>query len=186
MSFKKNNKSPVFYGESVFKVVKLLFDKPNTVFHLRGLAKETGLSTTAVTRVIKALNDILRVEKTAITTNVRVNLESKAYPMHKIVFNLCRLERCGIISTLEDKYQAKAIVLFGSYAKGEDVEQSDVDILVITNHKDIDLSKYVSDWEKSLNRTINLHILSSLERSSSEFRNAVANGIVLHGYIKVI
>jgi predicted nucleotidyltransferase len=183
MSQKKDKGKILFFRESVFRVAELIFNRPNSTFHIRGLANETGLSTTAVIRAIEELSKFLIVEKTAITTNIRANLESEAYRFYKKIFNLYRLERYLLVQELKDTYRAKAIVLFGSFARGEDVEESDIDILILTNHKkEIDLTAY----EKTLNRSINLHILKSLEKSSFEFKNAIANGIVLHGYLKVL
>ena len=69
--------------------------------------------------------------------------------------------------------------MFGSFAKGEDIEESDLDILILTSRK-ADISNFLQACEKEFNRKINLHILPSLEKSSYTFKNAVANGIVLH------
>jgi hypothetical protein len=46
--------------------------------------------------------------------------------------------------------------------------------------------KDLAVYEKYFNRKINIHNLPSLEKSEKVFKNAVANGIVLHGYLKVI
>ena len=187
MSQKKNKGKILFFRGSVFKVAELLFNRPNTAFHIRGLAKETGLSTTAVIKAVEELSGFLIVEKTAITTNVKADVESEAYRFYKKIFNLYRLERYGVIQRLKDAYRAKTIVLFGSFAKGEDVEESDIDILILTSHKEATgISNYIAECEKLLNRRINLHVLSSLEKSSPEFKNAIANGMVLHGYVKVV
>lgn len=187
MSRKKDKGKIIFSRESIFKVAELIFNRPNAVFHIRGLAKETGLSTTAVIRAVEELSGVLIIEKTAITTNVKANVESEAYRFYKKIFNLYGLERYNIIQTLKDAYRAKAIVLFGSFAKGEDIEESDVDILILTSHKETtDINRYIAECGKLLNRHINLHVLNSLEKSSPEFKNAIANGVVLHGYIKVI
>lgn len=187
MSQKKDKGKILFFRESVFKVAELLFNRPNVTFHIRGLAKETGLSTTAVIQAVEELSGFLIVEKTAITTNVKADVESESYRFYKKIFNLYRLERYGIIQTLKDAYRAKAIVLFGSFSKGEDIEESDVDILIVTSHKEArSIGNYIAECEKLLNRRINLHVLNSLEKSSPEFKNAIANGIVLHGYVKVL
>ncbi len=185
MSQKKDNKRILFFRESVFKVAELIFNHPNKSFHIRALAEKTRFSTTAVTSAIKELEkfDIVTIEKTKITTNIQANLKSEAYTFYKRIFNLYRIERYNLLQILKDAYSARTIVLFGSFAKGEDVEESDIDLLILSNKKQrINLSKY----EKTFNRKINLHILSSLEKSEDAFKNAIANGVVLHGYIKVI
>lgn len=154
------------------------------------LEKETGFSTTAVIDSINKLKEygIVIIDETPLTTNVRANLESEAYRFYKLVFNLYRLKRYLFVDRLVEIFNnPEAIVLFGSFAKGEDVEESDIDILIISPNKNQEnLEDFVNAFEKELNRKINIHILLSLDKSSAEFKNAVANGIVLYGYIKVI
>ena len=190
MSQKKDKGKILFFRESVFKVAELIFSYPNKTFHIRMLEKETGFSTTAVIDAVEELRkyEIITIEETPLTTNVKANLESGAYIFYKLVFNLYRLKRYLFIDRLVEVFnKPEAIVLFGSFAKGEDVEQSDIDILVISHNKSEEyLEDLINAFQKELNRKINIHILPSLAKSSNEFKNAVANGIVLHGYLKII
>lgn len=190
MSQKKDKRKIIFFRESIFKVTELIFNDPNKVFHLRMLAEITGFSTTAIDDAIEELKnfDIIKIVHSNLTKNVKANLNSEAYRFYKLIFNLYRLKRYSIIDNLIEIFQnPEAIVLFGSFAKGEDIEQSDIDILVISkNEPNENLSDFVNIIEKELKRKSDLHILPSLERSSVEFKNAVANGIVLHGYLKVL
>jgi len=188
---KKDKIKILFFRESTFRLAELIFNYPNRTFHLREIAKETGLSTTAVKgeHFLEDLNwfGIIKVEKTDLTTNIKANTESDAYTFYKKIFNLYRLERYGFLLELKDKFEPETMVLFGSFAKGEDIEESDIDLLIITNYKEeIDIGDFSDFWGKMLKRKIDLHILPSLKKSSAEFKNAVANGIVLHGYLKVI
>ena len=193
MSQKKDRREfrgglPNFKGPA-FEITELIFNYPNKTFHIRQIAKETHLSTTPVIRIINELSkfNIITLEKTDITTNIKANMDSNNYYFSKRIFNLYRLERYAIIDTIKANLNPETIVLFGSFAKGEDIEESDIDILVITNAKESkDLNDFLKNTEEVLNRKINLHILSSLEKSSNEFKNAAANGIVLHGYLKVL
>lgn len=188
----KDKESILFFKKSLFKVARLIFNYPNKTFHIRKLAKETGLSTTSIVRSVKELSKlerfkIIKIEKTDITTNIKANIESDSYKFYKKIFNLYRLERYLFIGELVEAFNAETIVLFGSFAKGEDVEDSDIDLLIITNQKEgRDVDDFLDTWEKELNRKINIQVLPSLDKSSPEFRNAIANGIVLYGYIKVI
>ena len=190
MSQKKDKAKILFFRESVFEVAKLIFNNPNKTYHIRMLEKETGFSTTAVIDAIKELKkfEIVTIEETPLTTNVKANLESEAYSFYKLVFDLYRLKRYNFINNLIDTFNnPEAIVFFGSFAKGEDIEKSDIDILILSSNKsDEYLEDFVGVFEKEFNRKINIHVLTSLNKSSKEFKNAVANGIVLHGYLKVI
>ena len=178
----------MLFKESIFQVMELLFNKPNFSFHTRGIAKITGLSTTAIVKAVEELRQlgVVKVERTAITTNIKANLEADSYPAYKRLYNLYQLERCNLVKTLKIAYRAKNIVLFGSFAKGEDIEESDVDILILTDRKEVEISNNLAECEKRLNRRINIQILDSLKNSSSEFKNALANGIILYGYVKIL
>ena len=190
MSQKKDKGKILFFRESIFRVAELIFNFPNKTFHIRMLEKETGFSTTAVIDATEELKtyEIVKIEETPLTTNVKANLESEAYSFYKLVFNLYRLKRYGFVDKLIEIFNnPEAIVLFGSFAKGEDIEESDIDILVISSNTDKDYSEETLDtFKKELNRKMNIHILPSLAKSSNEFKNAVANGIVLNGYIKIL
>ena len=187
----KSNKKIIFFRESTFKIAELIFNHPTKTFHIREISKKTGLSTTAV-MAKHTLGDlekfgIIKVEKTDLTTNIKANTESDSYRFYKKIFNLYRLERYNIIDKLIEMFNAEAIVLFGSFAKGEDIEDSDIDILIITNNQESERSAdFIKLSENVLKRKMNLHLLPSLEKSSAEFKNNIANGIVLHGYIKVV
>ena len=93
--------------------------------------------------------------------------------------NFESLFKSGLIAYLKDRYEEpKAIVVFGSYADGTDTSESDIDIAVISKGKEIDLKKF----EKKLCRKINLLIL---DRVPKKFKNSLANGIVLDGYLRL-
>ena len=94
---------------------------------------------------------------------------------------MLRLHQTGMIGTIEKKAYPNCIVLFGSGARGEDNENSDIDLFVQSKKYDIDLSKA----EKMINRKINILYESNLKTIGSELINNVINGQVLYGYLKV-
>lgn len=185
---KKDKQKIIFFKESIFKVAEQIFSSPNKTFHIRLLEKLTKTSTTAISKAISELKKygIINLEKTPLTTNIKANQESESYYFYKKIFNLYKLERCGLIWNLKEAYTPEAIVLFGSYAKGEDIENSDIDILIISTKKTYDPGKFLQEMEKELARKINLHILESIQKSPAEFKNTIANGVVLYGYLKLI
>jgi len=73
----------------------------------------------------------------------------------------------------------EAIVVFGSYADGTDNSKSDIDVAIITKKEDV---PNIIKFEKKLKRRINL---ISISKVTQKFKNALANGIVLNGYLKI-
>ena len=191
MSQKKDTTS-LFGSNSEFEIIKLAFNLPHKSFHIRELSRKSGYSTTAVGTAVIDLQalDIIRIEESAVTKNIKANLDSKDYSSYKIVFNLYRLLLHGFTQNLiEFFHNPECIALFGSFSRGEDIEQSDIDILIISANKKPDsgsFNKFIAEIEKEFNRKINLHVLKSLDNAEDSFKNAAANGIVLHGYLKVI
>lgn len=187
---KKDKGKIWFFKESIFSVAELIFNYPNKTFHIRMLEKETGFSTSAVIDSVNKLKEygIVTIDETPLTTNIKADLDSEAYRFYKLVFNIYRLKRYLFVDKLIEIFNnPEAIVLFGSFAKGEDIEESDIDILIISSNKPKDyMEDFVNTFEKELSRKINIHILPSLDKSSKEFKNAVANGITLYGYLKVV
>jgi len=63
-----------------------------------------------------------------------------------------------------------------------DDERGDVDIFIQSIKKDVELKKY----ENILKRKINLLFEPYIEKVDNKLKNSLANGIVLHGFLKVI
>ena len=75
------------------------------------------------------------------------------------------------------------IVLFGSYAKGEDIEDSDIDLYIETpSKKEIDLEQF----EKILYRKIQIFKFNKIsEVPNPHLANNIINGIILNGHLEV-
>lgn len=185
---RKDKKKLFLFKEPVFKVAELIFTYPNKSFHIRLLEKKTGFSTTAIVAAIEELEEhnlIIR-EETTLTKNIKANLDAEEYRFYKRICNIYRLKTSGFVDELIKMYNfSETIVLFGSFAKGEDIEESDIDILVVSAHKSPKKINNVSTYETTFQRKINVHIIPNFKKSSKEFKNTIANGIVLYGYLKV-
>ena len=113
----------------------------------------------------------------------KANVLSKAYLHLKLYYNLEQLRRSGFIESLEKQYDYPVIVLFGSYAKAMDDEQSDIDLCIISQAKPtFDITSY----EKRFGRRISIHLFDKQrwqqkKRKNPELINSVCNGIVLSG-----
>ena len=82
---------------------------------------------------------------------------------------------------LWDELSPKAIILYGSFAKGESLEESDIDLFVIGKERKIKLEEF----EKKLGRKIHLMFDDNPKNIPNELKNNLINGVVLKGYFKV-
>lgn len=182
----------IFSTKASFGIISLIFAYPHKAFHIRQLSKELDVSTTAIIEGVKILKDhnIITIEEGKVTKDIKADIESKNYRSYKIAFNLYKLANCNFINKLVEYFHnPECISIFGSFAKGEDIEESDIDILIVSTYekpKTKEFEDIVKKFEKEINRTVNFHIQKSFSKSEDSFKNAVANGIVLHGYLKVI
>lgn len=140
---------------------------PSVIRYCRELEKEGVLSTIKTGDVILYASD----------------WDSERYHLEKKLYNLRVIYLSGIIEYLKQELSNPPIILFGSFAKGEDTEESDIDLYVETHSKrDINLEKF----EKLLRRKIQLFRNKSLnEISNHHLANNIINGITLNNYIEV-
>lgn len=183
----KNNK--ILYNKSIYSVADLFCSFPMQTFHLRQIARKTELSTTSVTSAVKTLKKekIITENKRGFISEYKADLDSKAFFSFKKMFNLIKLQDSGLIEVLKKHFFPEAIVLFGYFSKGEDVEESVIEIFLVTPRRMTKrLEKILEIFEKKLKRKINIHTSRVTEENPDEFRNSLANGIVLHGCLVVV
>lgn len=159
------------------------FDFPRKSFQMRELSRRVKLAQPSVINHLKAMQKgglIIR-EKKGIYFTFRASRDSEDFKLLKKQNLLWRIHKCGIISVLDEKLKPNCMILFGSGARGEDTETSDVDIFVQAKEKEADIKKY----ERFLNRKINLFFEHEFGRLSKELKNNIINGTIVYGYLKV-
>ena len=170
--------------EKTEKILSLFFENPTREFHLREISALIKVSPATVSRRLKKFIflKILSVKKNKPILEVNANLESKIFLEAKKNYYLRKIKESGLLDFLIEAYNyPETIVLFGSYAKGEDTEKSDIDMAIITEKK---LNLDLDNFEKRLKRKI--HILEIKRKEiKPTLMNNIANGIVLYGYLKV-
>ncbi len=166
------------------RVMELFFKYPEQKFHLRELERLTGLSLPGIKKIEKKLEkeNLLSTKKEAIVTNVYATRNEK-FIILKRAYNLYSIYISGLLDFLRKHYEEpEAIILFGSYSRGEDISTSDIDIAIITQKQSI---PNLSIFEKRLGRPIKIYEIK-IEKAEPEFLNTLANGIVLHGYLRLL
>ena len=161
-------------------ILGLFFDNPSREFHLRELSRLLKLSMPTIISATDNLSKerlIIKI-KEKVLTKVMANRENINFTRYKRLYNLEKIYVSSITDHLSNIYNhPKNIILFGSYSRGEDIENSDIDIAITTNKK---LSLTLLKYEKFLKKTINVHEMDT-NKISEEFKANLANGIVLEG-----
>jgi len=138
------------------------------------------VSPTAVAKSLKELKEtnLVTVKKTKNINFVKLNRDERKAVLLKQVENLREVYLSGLFDYLGENLAGGTIVLFGSYAKGEDVKSSDIDLAVI-ERKEKPLN--LREFEIALNREINVQFYDSWKGVHKHLKNNILNGIVLSG-----
>ena len=168
---------------TAYRILRLFFDCPMKGFQLREISRLTKLGMPSVSLHVKRLEKwgFLKKEKGGVYATYKAS-RSDAFKLYKRSDMLLRLHESGLIEFLADRLVPDAIILFGSASRGEDIERSDIDILIVAKEGEIDTRKY----EKSLKRGIHVIFEPQVDKIPNELLNNIINGIVLYGYLKVL
>lgn len=164
------------------KVLNQFFEEPNRLYMIREIAKITGIPKTTVSRKLKQLvKDKMVIKKKEAVEGYKANEDMPGFRFKKKISFLERLNESGLISYLNEIFNPRCIILFGSFSKGEYIKGSDIDIFVQAHNKDYNMVKF----EKKLDHTINILFEEDINKLSDELFNNIINGIKLRGYIKI-
>jgi predicted nucleotidyltransferase len=172
------------------KVLQVLFRFPEKEFSMSDLAREAGVAKANIGKMLDefgrlGLIDIVKLSK---IWRIKSNQGSWQFIRGKIVYNLEFIYNSGLVEFLNEHFNnPKAIVLFGSFRKGEDISGSDIDIAIESDDfkgYDIVSLKELAPFEEEIGRKIQLHLFNRKEVDINVFNN-IANGIVLLGFLVV-
>lgn len=90
-----------------------------------------------------------------------------------------------IKNLLEDifrKYDVKSVTLFGSYARGDQVDKSDIDLVVDSDGKLININFYgmLEDVVQKLNKNIDMFEITEIRKPSSIWDKINSEGVVIY------
>ena len=163
-------------------IFSLLSDRAGEKLSQREIAILLNVSPTAVGKALKNLKEFIILEKTKTIHFISFNRDNQTAKGLKRAENLKNIILSGFSEFLEQDLAGATIILFGSYAKGEDTKNSDVDIAVIgRKEKRVNLTEY----EKALNRNIHMNFYGSWKDIHKHLRNNILNGIILQGSVEL-
>ncbi len=172
------------------KILGFFIEEPGREFHVRQLSKLLKKSPTTISKYLKEFEKkgFLRSESKLNHLLFKACTENKKFKKLKLNYNFDILENSGLIDHIIKKFNhPEAIVLFGSFAKAENILKSDIDLLIISpSKKELKLEKF----EKKLRHKIQLFVhskeeIKKMKDKNKELLNSWINGIVLYGFFEV-
>jgi len=177
-------------ADAYWKIVYWFFSYPTKEMSLSDLAQELRISKTTANIAVKHLvNDgFLKVVTLGRLWRISCNQKHQYFFTRKIGHNLVMVFESGILEAIH-KYipNPRAVILFGSYRKGDDTDESDIDIAVeVLNDEDVRIFQLPKLPQLSYRKNVpvNVHIFSRNKIDLNLFAN-IANGIVLEGFLEV-
>ena len=160
------------------KVLEQFFLYPTRKFHIRELAERVKLNPNTIINISKKLikEGLIIRKKSKPLVLLYSNSEHKNFIINKRLYNIKKLYSIGLVDKLISFYNnPEAIIVTGSYSRGEDHEESDIDIVIITNNNKI---PKISEYSRKLKRKV--HILPlNYKEMSKEFYTNLINGVKL-------
>jgi predicted nucleotidyltransferase len=172
------------------KILEVLFKYPEKEFSLSDLAREAGVSKANIGKILEEFQEanLINIEKLSKIWRIKSNQTNWLFVRSKIVYNLNFVYKSGLVEFLVDFFKnPKSVILFGSFRKGEDLSNSDIDIAIESD----DVKEYqvmglreLSEFEKIIGKKIQIHLFSRDTIDIGVFNN-IANGILLWGFLGV-
>jgi len=172
------------------RILNWFFAYPEDGFTLNDLCKVTNTAKKTANMVVEKLVQAGFLEKQVYGKLWRLSARKKHpfFVTRKIPTNLRMVYESGILDALLQMYpQARSIILFGSYRKGDDIPASDIDVAVELpgkiSQKIVELGT-IRHFGYRHDVKVNVYIFSRSSIDNNVFAN-IANGIVLWGFLEV-
>lgn len=166
------------------QIKNYFFENPTAKLRVRQTERILKLPLPSVINYTKELTKESFLKKTEIAgiTLFSADRGSANYLLEKRFFNIKQIYDSGLMDYLIKECNNPTIILFGSFSRGEDVEDSDIDIYIETS-KEI---KNLNQFEQKLNHHLQLFKHKNLnEIQNKELANNIINGIKLNGFLEV-
>jgi predicted nucleotidyltransferase len=169
-------------------VLELFFDNPTKQWHFEEIVAESKIARSKADRWLKEFlkEGLIRRIKEKGKMPYYVSIyDTPAYQNRKKLFALKHFYDSGLLNHLASLKKAKAVILFGSFARSDWYEKSDIDIFIYGDSDGIDIAKY----ENSLHRDIQLFTADSkkeLEKLGIGLIRNIVKGNLIKGDIDFV
>jgi predicted nucleotidyltransferase len=158
------------FTDNNIRIIRLI-DKEE--LHIRDIADRLGISPGSVHKLVKLLkaNNLIKEIKIKNRIIIRLNKDSSLVKQLKIIINFNDIVNAPAYKKLK---KLGKIGIYGSFANGTNDKESDLDIWVKTDKKELELRPVIHELERKLNIKVNPLLLtdskiSSLKADDAEF-----------------
>lgn len=168
------------------RIKEYFFVYPTEKLRVRQIERLVKVPLPSVIHYTKELDSehILQQRKVAGITVYSADRASQEFLIEKRLFNIKQLHSSGLLAFIQEYFENSNLKLFGSYSRGEDTEDSDIDLYIeTTKERPVELEKF----ERILHRKIQLFTHKNIkEIKNVDLINNILNGITLNGFVEVM
>jgi len=169
------------------KVLELFYNHPTRQWHFSDIRECVPIADNKISKWLKKLTRgglIKRIKKQGKMPYYVANFESSDYMWKKRLFALEKFYETGFLNHLM-QLKARTIIIFGSFARWDWHDKSDIDVFIYGNDSDFEQGKY----ELKLGRQIqifNCRNTRQLRKFDSKLLRNIVRGETIKGNIDFI
>ncbi|HII15135.1 MAG TPA: hypothetical protein HA362_02380 [Nanoarchaeota archaeon] len=164
----------------------LLENSPLRQWHFNELVKDSKVTRAVANKWLKRYvrqGLVKRVKEKGKFPYFTCGMDNPAYISKKRLMALEQVYKSGLAEHLINLKEAKSVVLFGSFARGDWHKDSDIDIFIYGDSRGFEKSKF----ELKLKRPVELHVFETkedLRQVKTGLLKNVLNGYALKGQMQ--
>ena len=162
---------------------ELFFNHPTKQWHFEELRIASGLSRAQTNEWLKKLKKeqlIKRVKPKGKMPYHVANWQHPHYKNTKRLFGLTALHECGLLDYISSLEGAETVVIFGSFSRWDWYDNSDVDIFIYGDVKEIFVGKFGSKLKREV-QIFHGKNIADLKKMGKPLLKNVIKGITLNG-----
>lgn len=162
--------------------LKYFFEDCYRRISVREYARLMGVSPPTASKILSELKKegLLLMEEDRNYVFYNANKNNRVFIDLSRIYWKIKLDE--LISLFDKQITNPCIILFGSLSKAETKKDSDIDLCIIGQNKEIN----IKNFESKLNRKIQLFFFNSIESiKNKELANNIINGYVLEGRLRL-
>jgi predicted nucleotidyltransferase len=174
----------LLFGQTRGRILATLYGTPDKAFFVRELARQVEVSVGSVQRELVTLADAGLVIRSEAGNQVfyRANRQHPAYAeLHALLIKTAGIFHQLTAALAPLAQEIEFALVYGSFSRGEETAESDVDLMVVGKVTLDDLLERLVPVERTLQRPVNPTVYSSREvrmklKAGNHFLKAIQEG----------
>ncbi|MFT4261705.1 MAG: nucleotidyltransferase domain-containing protein [Candidatus Woesearchaeota archaeon] len=163
-------------------ILRLFLEEPTMHFRFKDIKEKVKISDHHISNWLKKL-----IEQKIIIKHKKYyksNYEHYNYKNIKKIYALNNLYKTGFLDSL-CSLEAELIIIFGSYSKSDWHKESDIDIFILGNHRNLDKNKYEKIFRKNI-QIFGFETVNEIKSINQGLLENIMKGILVKGSLKIL